>query len=202
MGNCKVKCSLCCVQQEWWGLHWELRQGCCAGGLWGVPFLPLSEVFQMRRHCSATTVLRALPVCEWPALGMPWGTTRSNAASAVCSSCEASGTGGCGRAEQVVCGGGCRFAAEWRFRRGGGSTRQPQRTEPCQCVGGQPWAYHGSLQGQMLSLHCAAGVVESALGAAAGPGRRSVVGAVVLNTIETMPINYRHCRVTLQTFDK
>ena len=36
----------------------------------------------------------------------------------------------------------------YRFReisKGGGSTRQPQRTEPCQCVSGQPWACHGAL---------------------------------------------------------
>ena len=97
MGHCKVKCSRCIVQQEWWGLHWGLRQGCCAGGLWGLP-----------------------------------------------------------------------FAGEWRFRRGGGSTGQPQRTEPCQCASSQPWACHGALQGQMQPLLCAAGVVGPTLGAGAG----------------------------------
>ena len=127
----------------------------------------LSGVFQFRRRYSATTVYRALPVCGWPALGMSWGAARSNAASALCTSCEAPGTGGCGSAEQVVCG-GCRFAAEWRICRGGGSTRQPQRTEPCQCVSSQSWACHGALQGQIQSLQCAAGVEEPALGAAAG----------------------------------
>ena len=36
MGNCKVKCSLCCVLQGWWwGLNWGLRPG-RAGGLWGL----------------------------------------------------------------------------------------------------------------------------------------------------------------------
>ena len=25
MGNCKVNCSLCSVQQVWWSLHWVLR---------------------------------------------------------------------------------------------------------------------------------------------------------------------------------
>ena len=71
--------------------------GCGFAALWG---------FQLRRCCLNTTELRALPVCEWPALVMPWGTSRSNAASAVCSrSCEAF-TGGYGRgAVQVVCGG-------------------------------------------------------------------------------------------------
>ena len=36
--------------------------------------------FQSRRQHSATTAHRALPVCEWPALGMLSGTARSNAA--------------------------------------------------------------------------------------------------------------------------
>jgi len=77
--------------------------------------LPLSGVFLLRRQHSATTAHRALPVCEWPALGMPWGTARSNAASAVCSRCDGACTGGgCGRAGRVVCG-GCGFAGLWRF---------------------------------------------------------------------------------------
>ena len=42
MGSCKVGCSLCCVQQVWWGLHWGLRQG-CAEGLWGQRFYWLVE---------------------------------------------------------------------------------------------------------------------------------------------------------------
>ena len=63
---------------------------------------------------SETTANKALPVCAWAALGMPWGTARSIAASAVC--CKGGGacTGGCGRAGQVVCG-GCGFAVLWRF---------------------------------------------------------------------------------------
>ena len=57
----------------------------------------------------------ALPVREWPALGMPWATARSNTASAVCSRFGgAACAGGCGRAGQVVCG-GCGFAGLWRF---------------------------------------------------------------------------------------
>ena len=75
----------------------------------------------------------------------------------------------------------------WGFRscwcveisRGGGSSQQPQRTEPCQCVIGQSWACHGVLQGQMQPLLCAAGVVGPALGAAAGLGRW-FVGVAVL----------------------
>ena len=60
--------------------------------------------FQRRRQRSATTAHRALPVCEVPALGMPWGTARSNAASAVCSRTGGACTGGCCRgAVQVVC---------------------------------------------------------------------------------------------------
>ena len=38
-------------------------------------------------------------------------------------------------------------------------------------MGGQPWACHVVLQGQMQPLQCAAGVVEIALGAAAELGR-------------------------------
>jgi len=40
--------------------------------------------------------------------------------------------------------------------------------EPCQYVSGQPWAYHGPLQGQLHSLQCEAGVLEPALYAVAG----------------------------------
>jgi len=61
-------------------------------------------------------------------------------------------------------------------RRGGCSTRQPQRTDPCQCVSGQPRAYHGVLQGQMHSVQCAAGVVKPALEATARLGRWFVGG--------------------------
>ena len=53
--------------------------------------------FQRRRQYSATTAHRALPVCEWPALGMPRVNARSNAASAVSSRCGGACTGGCGR---------------------------------------------------------------------------------------------------------
>ena len=54
--------------------------------------------------------------------------------------------------------------------------RQPQCTEPRQCVCGQPWAFRGPLQGQMQRLQCSAGLVEPALGAAAGLGRWLVGG--------------------------
>ena len=59
--------------------------------------------------------------------------------------------------------------------------RHLSRTEPCQCVSGQPWTSHGPLQGQMQPLQCAAGLVEPSLGSAAGLGRSFVGGAVVLN---------------------
>jgi len=52
-------------------------------------------------------------VCEWPALGMPWGTARSNKASIACSRCGGACTGGSGRAVQVV-GWGCGFAGLWK----------------------------------------------------------------------------------------
>ena len=61
------------------------------------------------------------------------------------------------------------------------TARQPQHTgEPCHCVSDQSWACHGALQGQMQPLQRAAGVVEPALGAAAGLGRWFVVGVAVL----------------------
>ena len=67
--------------------------------------LPVCGDSQRRRQHSATKAHRAVPVREWPTLGMPWGTARSNAASAVCSRCGGACAGGCGRAGQVVCGG-------------------------------------------------------------------------------------------------
>ena len=96
----------------------------------GVVVLPVCGAVQKRRQQSATTAHRALLVCEWAALGMPWGTERSNAASAVLSSCDA------------VCNGCCsRGLGRWfvgvvvllvlGISAGGGSTWQPQRTEPC-----------------------------------------------------------------------
>ena len=58
-------------------------------GRWflGVAVFLNAVVFQLWRRCSATTAHRALPVCdEWPGLGMPWATARSEVeASAVCS---------------------------------------------------------------------------------------------------------------------
>ena len=77
--------------------------------------------------------------------------------------------------------GGCGFANFSRFSVG--ATQEPECTEPChQCVSGQPWACHEVLQGQLRVLQCAAGVLEPALGAAAGT-RRWFVGddAVLLN---------------------
>ncbi len=80
----------------------------------GVAIMPVSGDFQRRSQHSATTAHRALPVCEWPALGKPWGTARSNAAFAVCSRSAVACAGGCGRgAVQMVCG-GCGFAGVWR----------------------------------------------------------------------------------------
>ena len=64
--------------------------------------------------------------------------------------------------------------------RGGGSTWQPQRTEPCQCVSCQPWTCHRVLQDQMQILLRAAGAVGAALRAAAGLGSCWFVGVAVL----------------------
>ena len=86
--------------------------GAAAGpGRWfvEVAVLPVCGEFQRRRKHSATTAHRALPVCEWPALGIPWGTTRSNATSTVCSRNGGACTGGCARGVVVVVCGGCSF---------------------------------------------------------------------------------------------
>ena len=91
--------------------------GAVAGlGRWfvGVAVLPVCGEFQRRRQHSSITVHRALPVREWPALGMPWGTATSNAAAAACSRCVRACTGGCGRAGHVVLG-GCGFTGLGRF---------------------------------------------------------------------------------------
>ena len=60
--------------------------------------------------------------------------------------------------------GGVRFCRFVELSRGGGSTQQPQHTEPCQCVSVQPWACHWALQGQMQPvLLCAVGLVPARL---------------------------------------
>ena len=46
--------------------------------------MPVCGELQRCRQQSATTANRALSVCECSALGMPWGTVSSSAASAVC----------------------------------------------------------------------------------------------------------------------
>ena len=72
----------------------------------------------------------------------------------------------------------CRCVKIFRVR---GSIQQPQRTEPFfQCVNGQLWAWHGTLQGHVQPLQCAPGVVGPALGALAGLGRWFVGVAVLL----------------------
>ena len=65
----------------------------------------------------------------------------------------------------------CRFV---EVSRGGGSTRHPQRTEPCQCVNSHLWACQGASQSQMQAFLNAAGVWGLALGGAAVLGRGSL----------------------------
>ena len=85
-------------------------------GRWvvGVVVLPVCGDSQRGRQYSATTAHRALPLCKWAAVGMPWSTERLNAASVASSRCGGACTEGCGRAGQVDCG-GCGFAFLWRF---------------------------------------------------------------------------------------
>ena len=80
----------------------------------GVVVFLKAGVFQLSRRCSATTVHRAVSVCEWPALGMPWGTARSNVAYTVRSRYCRACTGCCGRAGQLVSG-AYGFAECWSF---------------------------------------------------------------------------------------
>ena len=92
--------------------------GAAAGlGSWLVRnavLLAVCRDFQRRRQELATTAHRALPVPEWPALGIPWATARSNEDSEVCSRSGGFCTVCCGRAGQVICE-GCGFAGSWRF---------------------------------------------------------------------------------------
>ena len=64
----KVKCRLCSVHQVWWSLHWR-----CGRWFAGVAVLSVCGDFQRNRQHSAATVHRALPVCDWLALGGAMG---------------------------------------------------------------------------------------------------------------------------------
>ena len=91
--------------------------GAAAGlGRWfvGGAVLLNAGVSQMWRRHSATTAHRALPVCEWPALGVHRATARSSIASAVSSSSGGACTRACDRAWQGVCG-VWGFAECWGF---------------------------------------------------------------------------------------
>ena len=89
-------------------------RGGWAGRGWGwqSAVWSFSGVWQRQRRRSATAAHRALPVCVWPALGMPLATGRSNAASAVLSRIGGACTRCCGRPVQVVWE-GCGFARFW-----------------------------------------------------------------------------------------
>ena len=71
--------------------------------------------------------------------------------------------------------GGSRGLGFGRFveiSRGGGSSRQPQRTEPCQFVGGQPWAFpRGTARSNAASAVCS----RSGRACAGGCGRTGQV---------------------------
>ena len=115
--------------------------------------------FQLRKFHTATTVHRALPLCPWPALGMPWATARSNAASAACGRWCGACTGGGGRGAVQVVRWGCGFAGLWRFLKEEAAFGNHSAQSPTS-VSGQPWACHRPIQGQMQPLQCAGGVVE------------------------------------------
>ena len=82
---------------------------------------------------------------------------------------------------------GVRFCCFLEFFSCKGAAGQPQCIKSWQSVSGQPWVCHsGVLQGQMLPLQCAAGVVEPTLGAATELGRW-FVGVAVLPVLGEVP---------------
>ncbi len=143
--------------------------GAAAGpGGWfsGVGFWPVCGAVQRRRQHSATTAHRALPVCGWPALGIPWGTARSNAIGAACSRGGGASTGGGGRSEKEVCG-GCGFAGLWRFPAEEEAALGNQSAQsPASVWVASPGHAVGHFKVQMQPVQWSAGLVEPALGAA------------------------------------
>ena len=104
LGACLVSCIVFCVCMF-----------CQHVGLFLSAFVCGHVATMYSRQHWETTAHRALPVCEWPALGMPLGTARPNAASSMCSRCGVTCTRGCGRAGgQLVCG-GCGLTGLWRI---------------------------------------------------------------------------------------
>ena len=95
----------------------EPALGAAAGlGRWlvGVRFFACLRRFAEEEAALIKSAHRALQVCEWPALGMQWGTAELSALSTVCNSCGGGAcTGGCSRAVQVVRW-GCGFAGLWK----------------------------------------------------------------------------------------
>ena len=83
MGHCKVKQQpLECAA----GVVEAALEAAAGLGRWcfvGVAVLPVCGDFQRRRKHKATIEHRALPVCQWSALGIAWRTARSN--SSLCS---------------------------------------------------------------------------------------------------------------------
>ena len=141
----------------------EPALGAAAGmGRWfvGGGVLPVCGDFHRRTPHSAITTHTTLSVCEWPALGMPWGTAVSNAASIVRSSCGGACTGaaaGLGRwlvgvVVLPVCG-------DFHRRRQHSATAAHRDLPVCEWPNSN-WACHGVLQGQMKLLQCASGEVE------------------------------------------
>ena len=129
-------------------------------GLWRFP--------EEGQH-SATTAHRALPVCEWPALGMPWVIARSNTASAVLSRCYGAYIGaaaGLGRwwfVEDVF----FLVRGDFQRRRQHSATTAHRALLMCEwpTPGGIPWATSRSNAARAVRSRC------GALGAAVGLGR-------------------------------
>ena len=112
MEHCKVKCSLCSVQQVWWGLRWG-QQGLAGGFLWSCGFagvwrFPEEETALGNHNAQSPASVRVVSP------GHAMGQCRAK-----CSLCSVRqiGWGLHWGLQQGSAGGlwGCGFAGLWRF---------------------------------------------------------------------------------------
>ena len=142
IGHCKVKCSLCSMQQARWSIHWAgqvMRGGCGFATSWS--FSVEDTLLGNHSAQSPASVYISSPgcamvhckveCCPCSLQQVRWSLNR------VLRQCWAGGLWG------------LRFYRFLEVSSIGGLAQQPQCTELCQCVCGQPWACHWALQGQM-----------------------------------------------------
>ena len=163
MGHCKVKFSLCSVQQMCWGLDWGFLQG-RAGGFWGLRCcwsVDISRWGGSTQERQRTERCQCVKCQPWVCRGAMQGQMQPLQCAAGVAGPVLGAAAGLGRWFVVVA---VFFAGVWRFPEEEAALGNPQRTKPCQCVGSQPWACRGALQGQIQPLLCAAGLVGPAQG--------------------------------------